>query len=280
MTPYFNYYNPAVSSGDYLYNYYPFANAYSLRQLRSTSTQCIRVRRSSDNTEKDIGWSSDMIDVSALESFCSGTDGYVTTWYDQGGTNHLVQATAGTQPRIVSGGVTDSLAGIYAMYFANKKLNGSAIAGLATSNNYSYFTVSAAGAGSTLGTIFCTSTSTADRVVNFCDSRTTPTRNSIIQNSGATSYNLDMSTARNNTDARYLSAFVTSAKAYSCFDNGAAGSTGSYTGTYTNNTFQVGRQHGDATPLTGYIFEIIIYTSDQSSNRTSIESNISGYYAI
>jgi hypothetical protein len=62
------------------------AAAYSLSQLFTTYTgDAIRVRRSSDNAEADIGFDGTDLDTSSLTSFCSGTDGFVTTWYDQSG---------------------------------------------------------------------------------------------------------------------------------------------------------------------------------------------------
>jgi len=81
--------------------------AYSLRLLRNTYTgDAIRVRRSSDNTEQNIGFTGQgTLDLATLNSFCSGTNGFVTTWYDQSGNGvNLTQTTAGNQPQIVSSG--------------------------------------------------------------------------------------------------------------------------------------------------------------------------------
>ena len=82
------------------------AAAYSLSQLLTTYTgDAIRVRRSSDNAEADIGFDGTDLDTSSLTSFCSGTDGFVTTWYDQSGNaNNATQGTAANQPKIVSSG--------------------------------------------------------------------------------------------------------------------------------------------------------------------------------
>lgn len=65
---------------------YPNAKAgYSLRLLSSDYTGfCIRVRRSSDNAEQDIGFDGNELDTSSLLSFCGVNSGYVTTWYNQG----------------------------------------------------------------------------------------------------------------------------------------------------------------------------------------------------
>jgi hypothetical protein len=90
-----------------LLDFYPnAAAAYSVRKLRNAYTgNAIRVRRSSDNAEQDIGFSSGNLDTTALTTFCSGTNGFVTTWYDQSGNaRNAVQTTAVNQPQIVSGG--------------------------------------------------------------------------------------------------------------------------------------------------------------------------------
>src|SRR5210317_2258769 len=82
------------------------AAAYSLRQLSNSYTgNAIRVRRSSDNTEQNIGFVNGELDTSTLETFCSGTNAYVTTWYDQSGNaRDASQTTAANQPQIVSSG--------------------------------------------------------------------------------------------------------------------------------------------------------------------------------
>lgn len=82
------------------------AVAYSVRKLRSAyAGSALRVRRSSDSTEQDIGFSGNDLDTASLASFCSGTDGFVVRWYDQSGNaRNATQATASKQPKIVSSG--------------------------------------------------------------------------------------------------------------------------------------------------------------------------------
>lgn len=99
--------NEVWSSYAYLLDDYSgAAAAYSLRLLRSAYTgSAIRVRRASDNTEQNIGFVNNVLDTSSLTSFCSGTNGFVTTWYDQSGNaNNATQGTAANQPQIVSSG--------------------------------------------------------------------------------------------------------------------------------------------------------------------------------
>lgn len=83
------------------------AAAYSLRKLRNAySGSAIRVRRSSDSAEQDIGFTSGgLLDQSALTTFCGAGSGFVTTWYDQSGnSNNATQTTITAQPAIVTSG--------------------------------------------------------------------------------------------------------------------------------------------------------------------------------
>lgn len=83
--------------------------AYSTRKLRTAyAGSAIRVRRSSDNTEQDIGFSGNALDTTALTSFVGANSGFVVTWYDQSGNaRHITQATQAAQPRIVNAGTID-----------------------------------------------------------------------------------------------------------------------------------------------------------------------------
>lgn len=107
ITGYSNTISVTTLAPSLLLDLYPSAAAaYSVRLLRSAySGSAIRVRRSSDNAESDIGFSGGNLDTSALTSFCSGTNGFVTTWYDQSGNaNNATRTTAANQPQIVSSG--------------------------------------------------------------------------------------------------------------------------------------------------------------------------------
>ena len=81
--------------------------AYGLKKLISTATSAIRVRRSSDNAEQDIGFVGDALDTSSLLAFVGSNSGFVAKMYDQVGANHWLQATAANQPRIVNAGSYD-----------------------------------------------------------------------------------------------------------------------------------------------------------------------------
>jgi len=81
--------------------------AISVRKLRSAYTgDCLRVRRSSDNAETDIGFSGEDIDVTSMNAFGGSNRLYVTTWYDQTGNGYnAVQTSTGLQPIIYDNGI-------------------------------------------------------------------------------------------------------------------------------------------------------------------------------
>lgn len=70
----------------------------------------VRVRRSSDGAELDIGFTgAGALDTASLLAFAGAGSAYATSWYDQSGQGrHALQTIAAAQPRLVSAGVLDS----------------------------------------------------------------------------------------------------------------------------------------------------------------------------
>jgi hypothetical protein len=102
--------------------------ALSLRKLRAAyAGSAVRVRRSSDDSEMDIGFDANgYLDATALTTFLGSDDGFVTIWYDQGtGSNNLIQTDPTKQPRIaLAGTVHTDNAGLPTMEFAHSSGGG------------------------------------------------------------------------------------------------------------------------------------------------------------
>lgn len=82
----------------------------SLTKLVSTATVPVRVRRSSDNAEQDIGFDGRDLDVGSLTTFAGGSSAYVVRVYDQTGNGfHAEQPVAGAQARILDSGAYEGL---------------------------------------------------------------------------------------------------------------------------------------------------------------------------
>ena len=111
----FTYMSSAPSLGqDLLLDLYPNARiAYSVRKLRKAYTgPSLKVRRSSDNTEKDISFLNNALNVTELTDFVGAGDGFVTRFYDQSGNgNDARSITSANQPRIVNAGTIETING-------------------------------------------------------------------------------------------------------------------------------------------------------------------------
>jgi hypothetical protein len=280
------------------------AAAYSLRKLRTAYTgSAIRVRRASDNAEQDIGFNGENLNTSALTSFCSGTNGFVKTWYDQSGNSRdATQATAANQPQIVSSGsvildnakpctswTTDSRMG-------NSSFNPSSSSGFSAFNVYSTNLAAAANTN----TMFVYSFGAISPQIAFGKASSTGQLSgeyiSFIRNLGnnfpADTGRLGSTTYRRSSNTQvlesefYLSSGFTffqnnSAQSMDISANGATTSVnwspsiysltgGLYLNSYVNN--------GDS--VNCKMQEIIFYDNSQSSNRTGIETNINSFYSI
>jgi hypothetical protein len=82
--------------------------AYSVRRLSSSYIgKALQVRRSSDNTTQDIGFTANGdLDSTSLKTFVGANNAYVTAWYDQSGHGlNITQSTTSYQPILVTNGV-------------------------------------------------------------------------------------------------------------------------------------------------------------------------------
>jgi hypothetical protein len=248
------------------------AVAYSIRKLRAAYTgSAIRVRRSSDNTETDIGFSGANLDTTALTSFCSGTNGFVTTWYDQSGNGlNQTQTTAANQPQIVSGGSVILQGGKPTLQFdgTNDFMDGS---GVTTGNPKSIFIPTKA-------------ISLPSSEVVIFDSVTT--NQALLYKAGGNVISIGFGTF---TGTTYTA--TTNYILYSILQNGTTSNayvnssnqilTNVNLGTNAFNGLRIGSVRGTASLFyNGNMPEFVVWGSNQSSNRTGIESNINTYYGI
>jgi hypothetical protein len=244
------------------------AAAYSLRKLRAAySGSAVRVRRSSDNAETDIGFlANGDFNSPAAVSFCGAGNGFVTTWYDQSGNgNNAIEATAVNQPQIVDSGSIILLNSKPAARpdGTNDKLTFTTI-----TNTTCY--ISIIGGNTTKGRFLSASNS----YNNFIDSGFGASLNRVRINGIV--YNL-ASRILENQSIVSVSRITTDLNVY---QNGVLNTNTAVVG----DNFSLGQLfanfNDDGTSSDGLFQEIIIYSSNQSSNRIAIESNQNDYYGV
>ena len=271
------------------------AAAYSLRKLRTAYTgSAIRVRRASDNTEQNIGFVNNVLDTSSLTSFCSGTNGFVTTWYDQSGNNrNATQTTAAKQPQIVSGGSVILENGKPSVQFDGTDDYVSYNSALLNNATDVYSSV-----------VFSTTLTTTNQIVHSSPSDNGGNRGYDLRLPNSTQIQLSIRTNPSDTNSNAVGNFNYStgnanlitgtfnasltSNEEKIYGNGTLVAEVSNSGTSikndgTNGGVVVG-YFGISAPfgayLNGNVSELIMYTSDQSSNRTGIETNINDFYSI
>lgn len=284
----------APVGGMLLDNFPNAAAAYSLRRLSSSyNGACIRVRRSTDNAELNIGFLNDgSLDQATLLNFVGRVDGFVTTWYDQSGNGRNATKTTTTQqPRIVNAGEVDKLGINIIIRFdgTDDFLNTGSVNVFRSKANGSFYSVAQ----------YRTSPTSGNSIVYVSQGGSVGSRASFGGGSSANKYEIAARRSDGATTATLSSvsnvntsstALVTSVFDYAntsgfIYINGILNASNlTYTtgGSTTSNTDSVGiglgaRQNGLG-PSPVNIQEVIIY--ENISNRPFIESSINQYYSI
>lgn len=251
--------------------------AYSIaRKLdEDYSGNVITVRRASDNTTQDIGFLNDTLDVSSMETFCSGTNCFVTTIYDQSGnSNNATQSTNAYQAQIVSSGTTLRVNGKPALDFDGTDDWYSLTSELSDDDPYSIFSVIKREASGDKFLFLSNDTLANAPFVGIFN-----TNAAFIRWDGGT-----VSSAYDNSSQTLMSFFATASDGQIYGDGALVVSSSGGTGSTINfNSLGTRGKPGDAGGFDlaeGFIQEVIFYSSGQTSNRTGIESNINAFYSI
>lgn len=269
--------------------------AYSLRKLKSDyAGSAIRVRRSNDNSEQDIGFVNNQLDTASLTSFVGANSGFITRWYDQSGNAITAsQSTAGNQPRIVNAGTIETQGGKPSVYFDQPSSHN-----LVTTVNVS--------TGTYMSTFMVTKDASSGAIYNYIAriGPPTPTGNfwCIVVQAGNASFDwlqddvIVLGTGYNSGvsprvisngivfNGTYIlsSIFIGSANS-GIYKNGSLATNRillqSDVGAKTTDPLIIG-SGGGLDCYNGHLSEFILYKSDQTSNRSGIETNINSNYSI
>jgi hypothetical protein len=287
-------YAVAVAQNLLLDDYSGAAAAYSLRKLDKDYTgSAIRVRRSNDNSEQDIGFVGNDLDTASLKTFVGANSGFVTTWYDQSGNaRNATQTTAANQPRIINAGTVERENTKVTIFFdgTNDNLIGASNSYLTNVNQGFISSVNKRNVNNNTQAFiiqFRTSNLLSRAILSY---RLAAAGNQGISASGRRldtdgfqaigtnifNGNLLLLSAHFNWQNALLNVYENGLGAGTLSPFQTAGNTSN-----TNGDFFIGCGSGTEHYLNGKISEIIVWSgTDQSSNRTGIENNINDYYNI
>jgi hypothetical protein len=260
------------SASPLLLDTYPGAAvAYSLRKLSSTyNGSAIRVRRSSDNTEQDIGFVSNELDTATLLTFCGLSNGFVTTWYDQSGNSvNAIQSTAANQPRIITTGTIETQSSKPTIYFFNSNNLGLTTT-LNVTNPFSIISIISQNLSNTAANrIFQSSTNNSLISIKRSDNLSIYTGGTVLSNFPSQVSN-----------QAYIISFLRQSSTSYIYQNNSSVSNSSTLSTDWGIFTISGQGVYAGEPSLSKISELIIYSSNQNSNISGINTNINSYYSI
>ena len=259
------------------------AVAYSTRKLKTGVTVAARIRRSGDDIEADVEFDSnnEISLTSPISNASSGTytdladfvdhtgtarDAFIDEWKDQSGSgNHATQGTEASQPKLydaTTGLITEG--GKPAVRFDG-------------SNDYLSLnsTTSTNSVCQIIVTVYDTSLSTLKMPLGGAPvywQHYSSNNIRIRTASGSFTFNPGVS----NGD-QYLGFLNANSGAYTAHINGISKATANKGNWYLS---EIGRALGNTYAFDNVIQEVILYESDQSSNRTDIETNVNNYFGI
>ena len=250
------------------------AAAYSLRALNSAYTgPLVRVRRSNNN-EKDIFARYDgSLNTTDLLNFVGSGDGFVTTLYDQSGNGiNANQSSASKQPIIASSGVISTLNGKPTMQFISSFVMDLNLTGYPFTS----------GGSATEKSIFAVAENNATANQNLYNIADTRDIYAITYNRSANNtyafLGANYGTIGGNITGQNIISSLAISPSSETFNNTVDGVSSNLVRANFND-ISIGSR-GGSYPMDGNIQEMIMYESDQSSNRGNIETNINDYYNV
>ena len=242
---------------------------------------CIKVRRSSDNAELDIGFVNNVLDASSLTTFAGSDSVFVTIWYDQTGSgNNATQTQGSRQPMIVDAGTLIRIEGQAAIQsdgIDDMMLIGTAINLYTLASQWSVFLVSKIKDfdDQEFQKIITNTTENSTTEIAFLIQARN--NNDLIFAANGNSGTLELT---NITDESLITNIKTSSNTFN--QSGSVSETGSF------GTFQTTNQEplyimGDGTPdrvAKVALKEVLIWELNQSANKTPIQASINERYNL
>lgn len=256
--------------------------ALSLRQLKSTTTDVVRVRRDGDDAEQDF--TATEIRDGTLVAFCNagGGNGYTRTLYDQEGTNNANQATSANQPQIVDTGALITTAnGEPAMRWDGSSTSMLLDCGtplMLASTAFSMFMLVERQDGTADSQALYSQFSEAQRCWLNADSGPGYT---FFHDAVSGTNPFFSPTVALGEDVVSLIRKST-LHDYELIVNGVSEATASVSDTSPEqvSTFIGGETRRGANPFTGLIAEIIHYDADKTAEQSAIEADIAEHYGV
>jgi hypothetical protein len=249
--------------------------AFSLRKLRTAyGGSAIRIRRSNDNAEQDIGFSGNDLDTAAIASHVGANSGFIVTWYDQSGNGtDATMSTAANQARIVNAGTLDTESGNPVAVFDGTNDHYTYTSFSINVTDWSQFQLTKKSTGTALDISLANTsgangyTSVSNQNIFILDINGTGTNQTNVRQQ-----------VYSNGNYRILDAYNANGT-LSIYDANSAVTLGvTTTTTIANNNLGYLGRFPTGIYSSADMSELILWLSDQTSNRAAIYEDIRSYY--
>lgn len=264
--------------------------AYGIRKLRAAySGSCMRVVRSTDSTEQDIGFDgSGLLDTAAIATFIGANTGYVGKWYDQSGNGfdaiaHNYGVNLTTHPEIRISGTNQTLNGIVAI-----KLSGTRrFAWTNTGKNLDLMATFSPKATLMMCVGQIGASPTSPMIMEWYENQTGNDYLSLYESGGC---RIDFGNGSSSVGGAFTNAAQkcwygqVNGSTYQVWENnssiGSATNAGTQTLSGTGINAKIGGGTSTASNMDGYIQELIVWPTSQEANRAGIFTNVDTYFSI
>jgi len=253
--------------------------AYSLRQLSGSVSNVCQCIRDSDSATQDFT-AAELTD-GTLTDFGSGTNVRIKTLYDQSGSNHATQSTLLSCPSVVISGTSQvDSSGLPWMNFdgSNDFIPLSSALPNIDKGNCSSFAV-----GKFDSTV-AAGTNKLESILSLGTGGSARWNISAYDGDFVFAYasSWNAHTETQDTNAHVFTQIAgTTQGDWKCFIDGTEKDSATLTSGGTSGTYGIGGIYNTwQYELDGKVQEVIVFDSDQSSNRAAIEADIMGYYNL
>lgn len=264
ITAHHNVFGQMVNSTPLLLDLFPADFALSLFKIRTAYTgYCLRVLRDSDNTTLNIGFVGGVLDTATMLSFVGSANGYVNRWYSQAGVagNFAFNGTPSTSPKIVNAGSLLTLNGHPSVYLDGVDDIMFLDLDEVVTNDFSMFSYGKRDASGNLFTPLSNPTPGAT-LMQFTDNN--------YYFVGLNGY--DVSTSPDASSSAMLLEGHSTISNRDIYKNQSLITTSSVGGSFQDHFNRIGVYGGQF--MKGYLNEVILYKTNQITNRVAIGNDI------
>jgi hypothetical protein len=246
--------------------------------------------RTSDNSQLDIGFIGEDLDIVTLLAFVGSDNGEIVIWYDQSGNGRHAVSTAGRRPRIVSNGVLQTEGGKPAILFDGVDDYLAAPSPL-IDTTHSLFVLFTPKIENEFGTVFGQWSSgqigrfylIANQISSGAASAGFLNLANTTATGGGGGSGFAAEVAISNTPTLITSISSTGSEQWKLFKNGTEWDSATITSVYTGVNSAIGSLNGTGSllPFDGTVSELISFPSALSTtDRQTLERNQGKYYSI